>query len=743
MLNGGNSDVGYLSTGTFTQNGGTHTVFGDRLYVASHYGSTGIYKLNGGTLIARRVWGGNGTSTFNFNGGTLKAFASDNPAVSSYYFLRGLGTANVQAGGAKIDTAGFNVTVAQALLHDTTAGAPANDGGLTKSGAGTLTLTGANTYTGETTFAGGILNVGDVGALGSSGTLFFTGGSLQYSAANTTDYSGRFKVASNQPYVIDTNGQNVSFANALTSSGGTLTKRGSGTLTLAATNIYTATTTVSGGTLAISGRLANTNGIVLNNGGALRLGGSNSVTDRLNNAAPVTVNGGGTLATGGLKEGTAPTAAGGVGGTAGLGALNLLATTSGTRVIFDFANTATGSTLVFSSLTAGSSGAFVSVLNWTGTPGSDGGSPSNDRLLFQTNPGFTAAELANFQFSNDSGVDYVSGAVLINHNGYYELVPTAPQPPAITSANATTFTVGSAGTFTVTTTGAPAPTVTQTGALPNGVTFNSATRTLSGTPAAGTGGIYPITITANNGVAPTATQSFTLTVNQPPAIMSANSATFTEGIGGSFTVIATGYPPPAIHLTSGSLPSGVNYAAGMGNLSGTPTVFGTFPLTFTAGNGVGSNAVQNFSLVVNPNASAVQSGRKIEKAAGGGYRLSFIGNPGQHYTVQFTPDLLPTNWQFLSHQTAGADGAFFIIDNPPAGTTRRFYRAIFRTAPLPFGNARSFNGTNQHVTVPAGAGSAMNGPLTIEAWVYVRAHGTWSHLMSFSNGGGINNIAFV
>ena len=40
---------------------------------------------------------------------------------------------------------------------------------------------------------------------------------------------------------------------------------------------------------------------------------------------------------------------------------------------------------------------------------------------------------------------------------------------------------------------------------------------LSGTPAAGTGGSYPITITASNGMSPNATQSFTLTVNQAPA----------------------------------------------------------------------------------------------------------------------------------------------------------------------------------------------------------------------------------
>ena len=41
---------------------------------------------------------------------------------------------------------------------------------------------------------------------------------------------------------------------------------------------------------------------------------------------------------------------------------------------------------------------------------------------------------------------------------------------------------------------------------------------------------------AGNGVSPDATQTFTLTVNEAPAITSANSTTFTVGTAGSFTV---------------------------------------------------------------------------------------------------------------------------------------------------------------------------------------------------------------
>ena len=63
------------------------------------------------------------------------------------------------------------------------------------------------------------------------------------------------------------------------------------------------------------------------------------------------------------------------------------------------------------------------------------------------------------------------------------------------------------------------PPCRRSASLPSGVTFSDngdGTATLAGTPAAGTGGSYPITITATNGVSPDATQSFTLTVDEAP-----------------------------------------------------------------------------------------------------------------------------------------------------------------------------------------------------------------------------------
>jgi hypothetical protein len=113
----------------------------------------------------------------------------------------------------------------------------------------------------------------------------------------------------------------------------------------------------------------------------------------------------------------------------------------------------------------------------------------------------------------------------------------------------------------VTTNGVPTPAITEAETLPVGVNFTdngNGTATLAGTPANGTAGSYPFTITANNGVATAAMQTFTLLVNQGPAITSANTTTFSQQTAGLFTVTTTGSPTPQI-TEVGALPSGVTF----------------------------------------------------------------------------------------------------------------------------------------------------------------------------------------
>jgi cyclophilin family peptidyl-prolyl cis-trans isomerase len=115
--------------------------------------------------------------------------------------------------------------------------------------------------------------------------------------------------------------------------------------------------------------------------------------------------------------------------------------------------------------------------------------------------------------SQSTSPDDVAVQVL-SSNEFFNRV--ANQAPAITSAAGTTFTAGTAGSFTINTTGGPTASISETGALPSGLTFvdnGNGTATISGTPAAGTAGSYPLTISASNNVGVAATQQFTLTID--------------------------------------------------------------------------------------------------------------------------------------------------------------------------------------------------------------------------------------
>lgn len=189
---GANNNAG---SGSFTQGGGTVTLYSNGGVTAGGTGalrlgaagtlpatSSYTYNLNGGTLnvpsVTRNAGAGNLSSgIFNFNGGTLKA-----PAANAT-FLQGLTSANVLAGGAKIDDGGFSITVAQPLLSGIS-----GDGGLTKSGSGTLSLTGVSTYTGATTVNAGTLSLTGAGEVNGSSGISLNGGSklLQLSSAAVT-----------------------------------------------------------------------------------------------------------------------------------------------------------------------------------------------------------------------------------------------------------------------------------------------------------------------------------------------------------------------------------------------------------------------------------------------------------------------------------------------------------------------------------------------------------------------------
>ena len=158
---GGGSDVS--NNGVLFMNGGN----GDNTAAAS--AGVSILSLTNATFMVAQIQAGNmGTKTINLNGGTLVARPG---ATNNFLSAATALTVNVQNGGATINSGTNSITVAAALVAN-------GIGGLTKTGAGTLTLSGANTYSGGTTVNAGTLLINSTGGTGTNAVVINAGATL-------------------------------------------------------------------------------------------------------------------------------------------------------------------------------------------------------------------------------------------------------------------------------------------------------------------------------------------------------------------------------------------------------------------------------------------------------------------------------------------------------------------------------------------------------------------------------------
>jgi hypothetical protein len=156
--------------------------------------------------------------------------------------------------------------------------------------------------------------------------------------------------------------------------------------------------------------------------------------------------------------------------------------------------------------------------------------------------------------------------------------------PVITSATSAGGTVGSAFSYQITATNLP----TSYGAtgLPPGLSVNTATGLISGTPTSAS--ISAVTVkAANSSGTGSATLTLTIASSTVPAITSATSASGTVGIAFSYQITATNSPTS---YSATSLPAGLSVNTANGSISGTPTSAGTSAVTVKATNGSGTGS---------------------------------------------------------------------------------------------------------------------------------------------------------
>lgn len=239
----------------------------------------------------------NGLSFNSAQGYTVAAGTSGSLVLSK---ASGSAAVNVLAGthtvSAPVSLSSTMATTTEAGSGVTFSGAISGSAGITKAGAGSLSLTGANTFNGDVIGTGGEIVFGQASSLG-NGNLSLSGTTLTYGAGNTADISSKVFTVSLNGANVNTNGNNVTFANAIGNSGsGVFTKSGNGTLTLAAGNTYTGGTVAAGGTLVIadnsslgSPALAST---LTFNGGYVSPAASMTLDNAGANARPISVGAG-------------------------------------------------------------------------------------------------------------------------------------------------------------------------------------------------------------------------------------------------------------------------------------------------------------------------------------------------------------------------------------------------------------------------------------------------------------------
>ena len=248
--------LGQFGTGNLNVDG---TVEAGTLAMGNGGNGTGILNLNtGGILATSTVDMNKAASIANFDGGTLRASSVNAGGLLQDSF----GTVNVRDGGIIIDSNGFEVTVPRALLHSSISSDAAIDGGLTKAGAGKVTLTGANDYTGPTTILAGTIELGDGGTI------------LPGDISN--DGVLAFNKSTNE------------FFDDIVSGTGGLTHSGAGRLTLTNSNTFTGPTTVTTGILEVDNgdAISNDSRLVIDGSGLVELTQSETVKSLFFGFAP-------------------------------------------------------------------------------------------------------------------------------------------------------------------------------------------------------------------------------------------------------------------------------------------------------------------------------------------------------------------------------------------------------------------------------------------------------------------------
>lgn len=179
------------------------------------------------------------------------------------------------------------------------------------------------------------------------------------------------------------------------------------------------------------------------------------------------------------------------------------------------------------------------------------------------------------------------------------------------------------------------------GALPTGLSLNSSTGAISGTPTAQ--GTYTATLRATDADGNIATMAFNVTIAGDLAITGtpANFGTTTVAYSDSSLGHTGGQSPYVFSISAGALPPGLALNTSTGAITGTPTAAGTYNFTVKVSDANASFATASFTITVA--AFPALAGTLPDASNGVAYSASYT-ETGGHATLAYdiSAGTLPT-----------------------------------------------------------------------------------------------------
>lgn len=177
-----------------------------------------------------------------------------------------------------------------------------------------------------------------------------------------------------------------------------------------------------------------------------------------------------------------------------------------------------------------------------------------------------------------------------------------PNAPTINGPSTLAAVTGTPLSATFTAAGGAAPYSWQiaSGALPPGISLNSSTGAIGGTPTAA--GTFAVTVQVTDSASKTAQKSLTITVAAPPVTITTGLIpAATKGVAFGLQLTAMGGKPPYTWaVTAGALPGGLSLVSSTGVISGAPAAIGDFGFTVTATDGESHSAMKGLTITVAP-----------------------------------------------------------------------------------------------------------------------------------------------